>query len=113
MPDVTLTDTERAKSVTARRRPPWVRTWTQGEVESIVAARVAAAEAAARAKAAAIVESFRQQNPMNHDASNYTIDRILSRLVGTDELARLKREHQDRWNAEYLAFRARVEGADQ
>ena len=73
---------------------------------------LAAARAEERAKAAATIEGFRGQNPMNGDASNYTIDRMLTALVGPDELARLKREHQDRWNAEYLAFRARVEEVD-
>lgn len=60
-----------------------------------------------RQEAAEIVESFRRQNPMNGDGSNYTIDRILTALVGPDERDRLKHEHQDRWNAEYVAFHAR------
>jgi hypothetical protein len=61
------------------------------------------------AEAARIVESFRVQRPMNGDGSNYTIDRILTALVGAEERDRLKREHQDRWNEEHLAFRARVD----
>jgi len=59
--------------------------------------------------AARVVESFRRQNPMNGDGSNYTIDRILTALVGPDECARLKREHQDQWNAEYIESRKRMD----
>ena len=85
--------------------------------ERAIGAIVAARVAAARAEAATVIEGFRKQNPMNGDGSNYTIDRILTALVGPDELARLKREHQDRWNTEYLDFLRRtgqgIEGADQ
>jgi hypothetical protein len=61
---------------------------------------------------AEIVESFRKQNPMNGDGSNYTIDRILLRLVGEDERERLKRKHQDRWNQEYLELRAKLDAEE-
>lgn len=109
--DTTLTDTERryAYEHFGDDDEHFGRCYLEADVESIVAARVAAA----RAQAAAVIEGFRKQNPMNGDGSNYTIDRILTALVGPDELARFKREHQDQWNAEYLAFRGRVEGADQ
>jgi len=116
--DTTLTDAERAELApfqwafhlgVAEGRSYEAANALTAVVEAIVAARVAAA----RAQAAAVIEGFRKQNPMNGDGSNYTIDRILTALVGPDELARFKREHQDQWNAEYLAFRGRVEGADQ